>query len=252
MANPTYETAKLPDKAGDWTYAQVQYEIGIKSIKVIAQEIGATDSAVSNRATRQGWIRDPLARKKMQEEIEAIASERYRKEHEAYRSEVISITATMQSTVLVEHRGDIKKARAIVSQLLEELSAVTTGIEEFEHLGEFLESPDDRGIDRLNKIYTRIISMPDRVASINALATALKTLILLERQAFGISGLIEDPEAVRAPAEVTRGLDKIMAKFNQVLSLQAPAPETKSQASGPRSESEVIVDVSSTDKATVT
>lgn len=238
--------ARLPDKALDWAYAQAQYEIGIKSIHNIALDIGSTDSAVSNHATREGWIRDPLARKRMQEEIEALAAEKYRRERDIARSEVISITATMQSTVLVEHRDDIKKARRIVTQLLDELGAMTSGIEEFSNLAELLESPDERGVDRMNAIYRRIISMPDRVSSMNAIASALKTLVLLERQAFGISGLIEDPDAIRAPAEVTRGLDKIMAKFDSVLALQAPTPEASPQVP------EIIIDVSSKNKATVT
>jgi hypothetical protein len=233
--------ARLPDKALDWAYAQAQYELGIKSIHNIALDIGATDSNVSNHATRQGWIRDPLARKRMQEEMEAIAAEKYRAERDKARAEVVSITATMQSTVLVEHRQDIKKARSIITQLLEELSAVTMGVEEFENLAELMEAPDERGLDRLNTVYRRIISMPDRVSSMNTLATALKTLILLERQAFGISGLIEDPEAVRAPAEVTKGLDKIMAKFDAVLALQVSdlKPETSSQPT------EIILDLKS-------
>lgn len=242
----TATPARLPDKAGDWAYAQAQYELGVKSIRSIALDIGSTDSAISNRATRNGWLRDPLARRRLQDEIDAKAAERYRAERDALRTEVIAITATMQSTVLVEHRTDIKAARKIVSQLLAELSAVTVGIEEFEGLGELLNAPDDRGLDRLNAAYRRVISMPERVTSINALATALKTLVLLERQAFGISGLIEDPDAVRPPEAVTKGLDKIMAKFDAVLALQV------SDVPSPAAADEVIIDVPSPHKATAT
>ena len=243
--HPRYDTARLPDKAGNWAYAQAQFEVGIASIRSIALDIGATDSAVSNRATRLGWLRDPLARKALQEAREAKDAEAYRAERDKLRTEVISITAVMQSTVLVEHRSDIKAARKIVSQLLAELSTVTTGVTTFAELGEALRSEDDRGRDKLNDIYLRVISLPDRVAGINTLATALKTLVLLERQAYGISGLIEDPDAVRPPAEVTRGLDKIMAKFDAVLALQASPPEDPKPL-------EVIVDVSRMDKAAVT
>ncbi len=44
--------------------------------------------------------------------------------------------------------------------------------------------PDDKGQDKLNEIYHKVISMPERVKSVKALSEALKNLIGLERQAY--------------------------------------------------------------------
>ena len=47
-------------------------------------------------------------------------------------------------------------------------------------------SPDDKGNDKVNDLYMKIISMPGRVKSMKDLSDTLKTLIALERQAFGL------------------------------------------------------------------
>jgi len=48
--------------------------------------------------------------------------------------------------------------------------------------------PDDKGYDKLNEIYHKVISMPGRVKSMKDLSDTLKTLIGLERQAYDIDG----------------------------------------------------------------
>ena len=55
-----------------------------------------------------------------------------------------------------------------------------------ELLGELKFELDERGNDNVNDLYMKIISMPSRVKSIRDLCDTLKTLIALERQAFGL------------------------------------------------------------------
>jgi hydrogenase maturation factor HypF (carbamoyltransferase family) len=237
--------ARLKDKAGDWLYAQAQYEQGVKSVPDIAKDVGASTAAIASRAVRERWVRDPAARLRIDEERRAADTSIYRKELAKQKDEVIRVTAHMQSKILVGHRADIKQARRLAVHLMNELEAMTSGIEEFKNLGVFLNAPDDRGIDKLNNLYKRVISLPERSATLNSLGSVLKTLIQLERQAFSITGMIEDPEQARAPEEVTKGLNDIMAKFDSVLAMQVPealAPQTL----------EVIVDVSRTHQAATT
>ena len=90
-----------------------------------------------------------------------------------------------------------------------------------------LAEPDENGkLDKLNKVYRRVISMQERINGVNTLSTALRTLIMLERQAFNIEGALVDPDVTKDTQEVVKGLDTIMAKFDQVLAMQAPAPTT--------------------------
>ncbi len=48
---------------------------------------------------------------------------------------------------------------------------------------------DDKGHDKVNEIYHKVISMLERVKSVKALSEALKSLIGLERQAYDIDVL---------------------------------------------------------------
>ena len=217
---------------GDWAWAQSQYELGKLPPAAVAREIGVSVGRLTGQAQRAGWVKDPLAAARVAAENRAILTA----QAEVERGRIERITAQMQSKVLVSHRQDIKQARLLAQSLLTELSAVTVNIELFDDLGEALRSEDDRGRDKLNDIYQRVISLPQRSQTLSSLAQTLKVLILLERQAFGIEGLLEDPEATRPSHEVTKGLDAIMDKFNQVLALQAP------QGQEPRTE--IVIDVS--------
>jgi hypothetical protein len=207
--------------------------MGLRPLTDIAKDIGESDANVATRAQRRGWVRDPTAKQRMIQ----LRDEKVLAETEAARSEVIAVTAQMQSTILIGHRKDIARARRLVGLLLDELCQVTENVAVFEELGEILREPDDRGRDKRNDVYRRVLSMTERVSSLNTLATALKTLVLLERQTFGIEGLIEDPEATRPTEAVVKGLDKIMDRFDQVLAMQSPV------APPPPTNLQVIVDV---------
>lgn len=207
---------------GDWAWAQAQYELGKLPVSVISKEIGVSLGRLTAQAQRSGWVKDPLAHARVAAENREIVLAKASIE----QGRIERITAIMQSKILVEHRTDIKHARLLAQTLLSELSEITLNVGVFEELGQALRAEDDRGRDRLNDAYRRVLKLPERSATLASLAQTLKVLILLERQAFGIEGLLEDPEATRPPAEVTKGLDLILEKFNSVLALQAPVPVT--------------------------
>lgn len=71
-------------------------------------------------------------------------------------------------------------------QLLGELEETTGNKDLFEQLGELLYAPDKNGVDKLNEIYQKVIALPSRIKGMKDLADTLKTLVGLERQAFGI------------------------------------------------------------------
>lgn len=55
-----------------------------------------------------------------------------------------------------------------------------------QQLGELLYSPDDKGMDKLNDLYMKVINLPNRVKAIKELSDTMKTLVALERQAYGL------------------------------------------------------------------
>ena len=102
--------------------------------------------------------------------------------------DIIEDAATQLTNIRLGQRKDIQRSRKIAMSLFDELEH-QVGIENAENLeklGELLRSDDDKGRDALNDLYMKIISMPGRVKSMKDLSDTLKTLIALERQAFGL------------------------------------------------------------------
>ena len=58
-------------------------------------------------------------------------------------------------------------------------------------LGELLRKEDDKGVDKLNDLYQKIISLPGRAKTMKDLGETVRVLIGLERQAFGLDDVPE-------------------------------------------------------------
>ena len=106
-------------------------------------------------------------------------------------NEIIDSNARVIADVRLSHRKDIGKARSLANSLLEELEHQTINREDYESLGILLRSEDERGIDKLNDLYMKAMSTPSRIVSMQKLADTMKTLIGLEREAFGIDKEVE-------------------------------------------------------------
>ncbi|WP_446030530.1 hypothetical protein [Lelliottia amnigena] len=175
----------------DWEAIESAYRAGLMSIREIASQHGITHGAINKRAKRDGWERDLKA--KIKAKADALVSKREVSKQvstETATNERILIEANAEviASVRMEHRGDIRRARNIASSLFGELEAQCADVGALEQLGELMLSPDDKGQDKLNEIYHKVISMPGRVKSMKDLSDTLKTLIGLERQAYDIDG----------------------------------------------------------------
>jgi hypothetical protein len=201
------------DKAAppDWERIEASFRAGTMSLREIAAAHGISEGAIRKRAKRDDWSRDLNAK------VRAKADELVRKE--LVRSEVRVPTATEKQTVEVEaqvqaririsHRTDIARFRALALSLLTELEAETGNAEEFEQLGDMLRNEDERGQDKRNDIYRRVISSAGRIDSTKKLAETLKVLIALEREAYGMTAEpVDDPgdKLSRAVSDFVNGL----------------------------------------------
>lgn len=128
-------------------------------------------------------------------------------------SEIINNGAIVVAEIRMGHRKDISKARKVALSLLDELEAMTDHRDLFEDLGIMLRSEDDKGQDKRNDLYNKIISGAGRVDSMKKLAETLKTLIALEREAYNIdSGKPDDqPKSV---ADLDARIEYLMKKAN--------------------------------------
>lgn len=202
--------------APDWERIEADYRAGILSLREIAALDGnVTHQAIAKRAKKEGWEQDLTAKIKAKAEAlvaKQVVDSAAASSRAATAQEVIEANAARIAQVRGEHRGVISRSRNLTLKLLDELEATTDNAELFEQLGELMHSPDEKGADKLNELYRKVISLPSRVGSMKTLSDTLKNLIGLEREAYGlVTGKDEDKGD---SAEITQIERKIVRSNN--------------------------------------
>lgn len=192
------ETTHKP--APDWEKIEADYRAGILSLREIAEaHPGVNHVAITRRAKREGWSRDLSA--KIRAKADALVTERtvtadVTAERRVSERDIIDANAQAIVSVRLAHRKDIQRSRSITMRLLEELELQSgrENAELLEQLGELMRREDDRGQDRLNDLYQKIISLPGRAKTMKDLGESLRVLVTLERQAFGLDDKDQKPQ----------------------------------------------------------
>ena len=205
----------------DFEYGAMQYRTG-KSINECAKEIGVTRVRLFDYISKHGVVQD-LGKAIRDKTTEFLAGDivEVNGRLPSTREDVIAINATLQASLIRGHREDISRFRRLVMQLLTELEGMTNYQDVLEDLGTLMRSDNDKGVDKLNDAYHRVIGLPGRTETLKKLGDTLKVLIALERQAFGMREDFEDEETQRArianrnPA--IADFDIITRKFMKVL-----------------------------------
>ena len=193
-----------PKKAApDWERIEADYRAGLLSVREIAASQGISHTAVQKKAKAEGWTRD-LA-KRIQDKADALVAKREVASQVAAETElservIVDSNAERIASVRLSHRTDIAKSRTLVMTLLAELEHQTEHRDLYEKLGELMLSPDDNGRDKLFEAYQKAMSLGGRTSTMKALSDALKTLITLEREAYGI---VEEPPPPAPPVQNT-------------------------------------------------
>lgn len=176
-------------KQVDWESVERDYSAGLLSLREIAAKYDTKESSIRYKANQNDWSRD-LSKKIEQKTNEKLRKIELRTELRSEKAisekEIIEASAQAIVNVKLEHRGDIRKSKRIVNSLFDELELTTDNRELFEQLGEMLRNESDSGQDKLNDIYKKVISMPQRIDGVKKLTDALKTMIGLEREAYDI------------------------------------------------------------------
>lgn len=177
-------------KPVDWERVEADYCAGVKSLREIAAEHGITEGTIRARAKKNDWPRNVAAKVAAKAEKilrnDALRSE-LRTEKTISERELVEASAQAIVNVKLSHRKSISRQRELVERLLQELEAQTGDTDLFGQLGELMHAPDDKGVDKLNEVYKKVIATPQRIDSLKKLAETLKHLIYLEREAFDIT-----------------------------------------------------------------
>lgn len=174
----------------DWFPIEADYRAGLLSLREIGAKHDVNYVKITRKAKAEGWVRDLTARIKARaEELvtkRAVTADET-KQRSVTAAEVVEVAARNQADLIVEHRILLPRFKKLVTALLSELEMQTKDPVLFAQLGELLYAPDEKGVDKLNAIYQKVISTPGRTSAVKQLAETLKILIGLERQAFGLA-----------------------------------------------------------------
>ena len=111
-----------------------------------------------------------------------------RKESSVSERVLVDANARAIADVQLAQRKLIQRKQAIVESLMQELEAQVgpDNAALLADLGDMLRNPDENGQDKLNDLYRKIISLPERAKTAKTLAETLRITIDMERQAFGM------------------------------------------------------------------
>jgi hypothetical protein len=192
----------------DWEAIEPDWRAGIKSKLQLSEEFGVSRAAMDKHFAKNGIERDLT--KKIQAKADALVTQdavtrEVTPATKIAEKEIVEANAELQARVRREQRKDIQRSRTLVMSLLGELEHQTEHKELYDQLGELMFDPDEKGVDKLNEIYRKAMSLQGRTGTIKSLSDSLKTLVALEREAFGIDGGKEDEGAGKRPlkADVT-------------------------------------------------
>ncbi len=174
----------------DWERIEQLFRAGVLSLREIAIACpGVNHVAIARRAKKFGWVQDLSAKIKARAEdlvTRSAVTEDVTAKRAVTDKAVIESNAQTIADVRLSHRGDIARGRRLTNKLLDELEELTDNRDLFEQLGEMLRSEDDKGQDKRNDLYQKVIDLPARTKTMKELAETLKTLVALERQAYDI------------------------------------------------------------------
>ena len=185
---------KLKTKATnalDWERIEVDYRAGLLSLREIAQQHGISHQAIAKRAKSSDWVKDLSAKIRLKAEslvAKTLVDSKVDRKKASTDKEIVQVNAQKVADVSISHRTDIQRARAINNNLLLELEG-QTGAENvalIQQLGEIMRQPDDKGQDRRNDLYLKIISLPERSKTMKTLADGMRVLVDMERQAYNM------------------------------------------------------------------
>ena len=182
-------------KKVDYEAIEPGWRAGIKSPLQLANEYTAATggqvsrSAIIKHFEKLGVARDLKARVQAKANAmvaQAMVTGKVSTATTVAEATIINAAATDQAQVQISHRTDITRMRRLVLVLLAECEAECGDPALFEQLGEILRNPDKSGQDRLNEAYRKAISLPQRIKGVKDLADALRGLVAMEREAYGL------------------------------------------------------------------
>ncbi|MDD0837899.1 hypothetical protein PSQ40_04875 [Curvibacter sp. HBC61] len=198
----------------DWERIEADYRAGILSLREIASlHPGTNHVAITRKAKALGWTKDLNAKIRARAE-ELVTKQAVTKSvtgvSPATERQIIDANANQLVEVRVAHRRDISKARTMAMKLMDRLEEVCTieSSKVLDRLDKLIsKSGDDDFRDaaaQINESLAKLTALPGLVKVLKDLSEALRTLITMERTAYGLDDPEGPPPELAEQARVTR------------------------------------------------
>lgn len=185
----------------DWERVELDYRAGILTLREMAKLHGVSHTAIKKKADKEGWERDLSARVKAKADAlvsKELVSKEVSSEQKVTEQRHVEIGARVLADVVLEHHSSIRRGRTLVMSLLSELEMQTGDISLYQQLSDLLKFEDESTSDKRRELLAKVIALPARTKVMKDLADSLRTLIGLEREAFGIGEPEPPPQADNA------------------------------------------------------
>ncbi|PBQ00318.1 hypothetical protein ACTACN_17215 [Pseudomonas syringae] len=182
----------MTTKQPDWERIEQLFRAGLLSVREIAAACGVSHTAINKRSKAEGWDRDLNA--KIKAKADSLVSKRevstkVSTETLATERGIVEANAEVIADIRLAHRGDISRSRRLTNKLLDELEALTDEQGTIKQLIAQLKDGDHEDGDAMADVLAlaqKMGALPTRTKTMKELAETLKTLVVLERQAYGL------------------------------------------------------------------
>ncbi|MES2319999.1 MAG: hypothetical protein V4631_21165 [Pseudomonadota bacterium] len=180
MAEPRAKT--------DWEPIERAYRSGQFSNRQLAQQYSVSEGMIRKKIKAEGWEKDLTS--KVQSKVRADLVRNEVRIYDAQAEmrterEIVETAAATVVQVVREHRKSISKGREMVSLLMHQLCVASQTRDQLEDIIDEETKNDETAQRRVQLM--RAVSLPAQAGVLRDLATAMKSLIPLERVAFNIT-----------------------------------------------------------------
>jgi hypothetical protein len=178
-----------PRNQVDWDAMERPWRAGIVSVLQLSKQFHVSRAAICKHWAKVGIERDLGAKIRAKADslvAQAAVTQPVTPETRVTEKSIVDANAQMQADIITSHRKDITRARNLANTLMNEVEFQTGNAELLDKLEELLLSPEVDPNGKLSDAYHRIISLSSRSDTFKKLVDSLKTVIALDRQAFGI------------------------------------------------------------------
>jgi|GEM_PF-312750 len=220
-------TDRPPRKKVDWLAVESAYCSSRMTDKELGALFGISDATICNRRG-QDRIRDPGSWRRVSSDQVARATDALLAEDAVVRrggeASTVLATAVLARDVILKHRTDIERARAVTAGLVAELESVSLQPEAIaEAVRKATEGMDPLERGTIMEQLRNLLRLHSRATSAHKLADALAKLQHMERTAFGIKDSASDDAKRKSLSDVERAA-RVAAILDRARKAQARAP----------------------------